>query len=168
MTRIEQAASPAQIAAIQGLLVEYRSWTRTLGVDTEDVPTFDAFDAEIATLPGVFAPPGGRLLLATEPEGPAGCVALIPLRGDTGELKRLYVRPAFRGRGIGPQLVAALLTEARTAGYTRIELDSHRSMAAAHAIYRAAGFVDEPPPPDFPARLLSFVVFVGCDLRPRT
>ncbi len=91
-------------------------------------------------------------------------MALKPASPSAGELKRLYVRPAFRGLNIGGQLVAKVVQAARQARYRRLILDSHKSMAHAHAQYRAAGFRDVEPPPDFPAELRPVVVFMEMDL----
>ena len=123
-------------------------------------PTFEGLDEELAGLPGPYAPPLGRLLLARHAGQPAGCVALKPAGPATGELKRLYVRPSFRGLNLGGQLVAAVVQAARQAGCQRLILDSHQSMRHAHALYRAAGFRDVEPPPDFPAALRPVVVFM--------
>jgi len=119
---------------------------------------------ELATLPGIYAPPRGRLLLATHEGRPAGCVALKPRGDNVAELKRLYVRPAFRGHRIGEHLVRAVLAEARHIGYHRIVLDSHISMTAAHALYRDAGFKTVAAPSDFPERFKRVVVFMECEL----
>ena len=123
-------------------------------------PTFDGFEEELATLPGIYAPPTGRLLLAAVDGRPAGCVALKGHDGGTGELKRLYVRPTFRGQAIGQRLVRALIAEARAAGYRRLVLDSHISMTRAHEIYLAAGFRKVATPADFPETLKPIVVFM--------
>lgn len=101
---------------------------------------FQGFDAELAGLPGEYAPPRGRLLIAHVDGVPAGCVALRPLAADC-EMKRLYVRPAFRGRGVGQALAARVIAEARALAYPRMLLDTIESeMAAAVALYRALGF----------------------------
>jgi GNAT superfamily N-acetyltransferase len=157
---IAQVETPEQIAAVRELLEEYIDWTRTIEVDAMDAPTFHGVDAEMATLPGVFAPPAGRLLLATYDDRPAGCVAFKRVDASTCELKRFYVRPGFRGQQIGRRLVSRLIDEARAAGYERIVLDSHVSMQAAHRIYRDFGFENVPAPADFPARLKPVVVFM--------
>jgi GNAT superfamily N-acetyltransferase len=142
-------------------------WTKTLGFDTREAPTFDRFEEEVATLPGIYSPPEGRLLIARCDGRPAGCVALRSHDPATCELKRLYVRPEFRGRRIGRLLTERLLDEARETGYTRMVLDSLRSMVAAHQIYRALGFRTVDPPADFPEFMKPMVVFMECDLDAR-
>jgi putative acetyltransferase len=101
-----------------------------------------ALDAEIAGLPGEYAPPGGKLLLATVVGQPVGCVGLRPFpRDGTCEMKRLYIRPGFRGEKLGIKLVDQVLLEARQLGYSFLRLDTHPpTMRAALAIYRKVGF----------------------------
>ena len=161
---IAQVESPEQIAAVRELLDEYLAWTRTIEVDAMDAPTFHGLEAEMASLPGVFAPPRGRLLLAMDDGQPAGCIAFKPFDESTAEVKRFYVRPAMRGRHIGKRLVSRLVDEARSAGYTHMILDSHISMTGAHHIYRQFGFEVVPAPPDFPEHLKPVVVFMRSDL----
>jgi GNAT superfamily N-acetyltransferase len=162
---ISQAETPDAIRDVQGLFREYTAWAFTLTAGLDKVPpTFEGFEEELASLPGVYAPPAGRLLLARVGGRPAGCIALKPHHGDVAELKRLYVSPAFRGQAIGQALVASLIAAARTAGYQQIVLDSHRSMTKAHDIYAAAGFRRVDPPADFPSPLKPIVVFMELDL----
>ena len=108
-------------------------------------PCVEDFEKEVASLPGFYAPPAGRLLLALqESRGSSGeaaaCVALRKLDQDTCEMKRLYVRPAFRGAGAGRELVKVLIAEARSIGYRRMLLDTRPSMKEAHKLYRKIGF----------------------------
>jgi GNAT superfamily N-acetyltransferase len=161
---ISQVETPEQITAVRELLAEYLAWTRTIEIDAMDAPTFHGIDAEVASLPGVFGPPSGRLLLAMDDARPVGCVAFKRVNDSTCELKRFYVRPDFRGRHLGRQLVGRLVDEARAAGYRQIVLDSHISMTAAHHIYRDFGFVVTPQPADFPDRLRPVVVFMRAEI----
>jgi GNAT superfamily N-acetyltransferase len=132
----------------------------TLAEDGASHPTFRGLEDELATLPGMYAPPTGCLLLAMYDGHPAGCVALRAHDPTTGEVKRLYVRPGLRGNNLGRQLVAALIHNARKLGYRRMILDSHISMTRAHEIYRAAGFRVVDAPDDFPEAIKPVVVFM--------
>jgi len=133
MATIVRAESPAQIEAVRGLIAEYVEW---LGIDL----SYQSFPEEFATLPWRYAPPGGDLLLALDGGEPAGCVALKPIDADSGEFKRFFVRPRFRGRGIGLALGRAIVDRARRIGYRRMRLDTLPAMTAAVAVYRALGF----------------------------
>src|SRR5215470_14184293 len=151
MLTITQVSSPDDIAAVQQLITEYTTWALNMLVgDSQRPPTFEGVEEEIAALPGIFAPPAGRLLLARHAGQPAGCIALKPHPAGVAELKRLYVRPGFRGLALGRQLVGSIIEAAREIGYRRMILDSHKSMTRAHALYREAGFRDVPAPADFP------------------
>lgn len=164
MLTISQVQTEAQIVAIRELLREYTTWAFALTTDSDQAPTFQGIDDELMTLPGVYNPPAGRLLLAMQDGQPAGCIGLKGHDATTCELKRLYVRPTFRGLHIGWQLVNRLVNEARQSGYQRIVLDSHVSMIKAHAIYQAVGFRRVSIPNDFPETLKPVVVFMECDL----
>jgi GNAT superfamily N-acetyltransferase len=161
---IAQASTPDQIQQVRELLREYTNWAFASTEGSSGAPTFEGLEEELATLPGVFAPPDGRLLLATLDGAAAGSIALRRHDAATAEVKRLYVRPGFRGHNIGGQLVAAVIAAARETGYRRMVLDSHRTMTSAHALYRGAGFHDVDAPADFPAHLKPIAVFMAMDL----
>lgn len=124
-------------AAVTALLREYEA---ALGVSL----CFQGFDAEVSGLPGEYAPPRGALFLArTTADGELlGCVALRPAPGSSSacEMKRMYVRPAARGLGLGRTLALIVMDEARRLGYARMCLDTLPSLHAAHALYRSLGF----------------------------
>ena len=113
-----------------------REYAETLDIDL----SFQAFESELAELPGRYEPPTGRLLLALEDGESAGCVALRKLDQETCEMKRLYVRPAFRGRRIGKALAEAAISQARSIGYVKIYLDTLESMSEARSLYVTLGF----------------------------
>jgi putative acetyltransferase len=136
---IVQASSPQQIAQTRELFLEY---AESLGFSL----CFQSFDQELAGLPGDYSPPGGRLLLASSAGEPAGCVALHKLDAGTCEMKRLYLRPAFRGSGSGRRLAEHIISEARSIGYRRIRLDTVGPvMKDAVGLYRKLGFVEIEP-----------------------
>ena len=107
---------------------------------------FQGFAAELASLPGPYAPPGGCLLIAREGGAARGVVGLKPLAAGIAELKRLYVMPAARGTGLGRRLALRALAAAAAKGYERVRLDTHRpSMPAAIALYQSLGFIEIAP-----------------------
>jgi ribosomal protein S18 acetylase RimI-like enzyme len=134
-----QAALPEHIEQIRELFLEYAA---SLGFSL----CFQSFDEELKSLPGLYAAPSGRLLLALYQRQAAGCVALRKLEENVCEMKRLYVRPAFRGKGLGRILVERTIDEARGIGYERMRLDTVSStMQDAIALYRRMGFKEIAP-----------------------
>ena len=142
---IARVAGPgAQLEAVRALFLDY---AQSLGFSL----CFQGFDEELRTLPGMYAPPRGRLLLAMEGDAPAGCVGLHEWDAQIAEMKRLYVRPAFRGHGLGRILTDAALADARALGYRSIRLDTIPTlMQPAIALYRELGFREIPPYRDNP------------------
>lgn len=137
---IIQAESSAHVEEARKLFEEYAAW---LAIDL----CFQNFDKELAELPGQYAPPRGRLLLAVaDHQDVAGCVALRDLGDRVCEMKRLFVRPRFQGRAIGRALTNKIIEEARALGYARMRLDTLPSkMEKAIAVYRSLGFQEIEP-----------------------
>jgi putative acetyltransferase len=158
------ASTPADIALARELFVEYARW---LDVDL----CFQGFAEELAALPGAYAPPAGRLLLAGSPGAAFGCVALRPLETPadpsagtvprSGEVKRLYVQPAQRGGGWGRRLAAAIIGEARAIGYRELKLDTLEWMTAARKLYAQLGFRECAP---YYRNPLPGAVYMACAL----
>ena len=139
---IREAETREDIAFARALFIEYANW---LQVDL----CFQGFDRELATLPGAYARPQGRLLLAGEPGEAFACIALRPLvpdvalplpPGSVGEVKRLYVQPAARNGGWGRKLVESLVAQAHAIGYSELKLDTLDWMTDARALYAKLGF----------------------------
>ena len=140
-----QLLTPASIEDLTETSDIFREYAISLGFDL----CFQDFEGEIANLPGDYAPPRGALLLAKVNGAVAGCCALRPLDSsdyvNAAEMKRLYVRPAFRGIGLGRQLAEAILDEARMGGYDSVLLDTLDDMEIARAMYDELGFKEIPP-----------------------
>jgi len=133
-----QADTPEHVGLARALFREYAA---AIGTDLE----YQGFSAELAALPDPYVPPTGALLIAQVGDEVAGCVGLRPIGDGVGEMKRLYVRPAYRKFGLGQQLVQAVIDAARRAGHRELRLDTLPSMAAAQALYRRLGFAEIPP-----------------------
>ncbi|MBW0169129.1 MAG: GNAT family N-acetyltransferase [Hydrogenophaga sp.] len=139
---LRSAEFPDDLHSVRALFLEYQA---ELGIDL----CFQGFDAELAGLPGAYAPPAGTLLLACVDGEPAGCCALRPLYNtdhlNACEMKRLFVRPAFRRFGLGRLLVERVLSDGQLAGYTTMLLDTLSDMETARALYQEVGFVEVAP-----------------------
>ncbi|WP_338797134.1 GNAT family N-acetyltransferase [Acidovorax sp. DW039] len=135
-------SSPHELEAVREI---FREYAESLGVDL----CFQNFEDELAQLPGEYAPPRGQLILAMVDGAVAGCCALRPLDGtdypNASEMKRLFVRKAFRGFGLGRELAEAILDAARQAGYGCVLLDTLDDMESARALYTDLGFEEIPP-----------------------
>lgn len=132
---ISPADSPEFVTTVRALFQEY---AEAIGTDLEH----QGFAAELAALPEPYAAPRGALFIAHVDDNLAGCVALRPLADGSGEMKRLYVRPAYRSVGLGKRLVEAVIQIAQQAGFRELRLDTLPSMASAQELYRRLGFVD--------------------------
>ena len=137
MVEIVPAAGLVHIARIRELFIEYAHW---LNIDL----CFQGFKTELDTLPGRYAPPGGALLLAIEGEAAAGCVGVRQIDDGFCEMKRLYVRSAWRGTGLGKRLAAAAIEAGRVTGACGMRLDTLFRMTEANRLYDALGFHDIP------------------------
>jgi putative acetyltransferase len=138
MLVVTHARSADEIEIVRSLMREYQ---QRLGVDL----SFQGFETELASLPGSYAPPTGRLLLAWHEQTAVGCAALQRINSSRAEMKRLYVPPSARGLGVGRQLVSQLLAEAETIGYSEVVLDTLPTMNEAQRLYEQFGFRDIEP-----------------------
>ncbi len=136
---IVPARSKIELISAAALL---RAYAKSLPVDLAP----QGFSQELASLPGVYAPPGGELLLAKRGDHVLGCIALKPLEPPRiAEIKRLFVRPQARGKGVGKALIQTVIATAKQAGYDEIKLDTLPQMEGAIALYKASGFASIPP-----------------------
>ncbi len=151
---LADASAPPLLDVARDLFREYQA---AIQVDL----CFQGFEGELASLPGAYAPPAGRILVALVDGVPAGCGALRPIGPGVGELKRMWIRPAFRGRGLGRAIAEALLQAADAQGYRAVRLDTLGFMKEAQALYASLGFREIPAYYDNP---LAGVVYME---RPR-
>jgi ribosomal protein S18 acetylase RimI-like enzyme len=138
-------AEASQLDAVRAIFREYAAWVG-------DEICFTSFESELANLPGRYAP----LLLAWEDNQIAACAALREFAPGIGEMKRLYVRPRYRGQGLGRALTERVIEESRAAGYKLLRLDTLPKMQTAIPLYRALGFKEIPRYGDNPASAICF------------
>jgi putative acetyltransferase len=159
--RFVQVSSEEEINLARQLFREYEKW---IDVDL----CFQSFEKELAGLPGSYAPESGRLLLAYSDQELAGCIALRRISNETCEMKRLFLRPEFHGRGLGRTLAEKMISEAREMGYSRMRLDTiPGKMDKAIALYRSLGFKEIAPYYDNPVAGATFMELL-LDQSPRT
>jgi GNAT superfamily N-acetyltransferase len=162
---IVEAVGQEQVALARELIGE---WCRWLEVERGVDLSYQDVRAEIDGLPGAYAPPAGGLWLAYVSTATAvetaGCVALRPVGDGLCELKRLYVRPAFRGSGLGRALAVRAIARARAIGYRAVRLDTAAFLPAANRLYAHLGFREVAPYSEVPAAMLPFIVFMELTL----
>ena len=167
MLKIAPAVTEAQYQQVRELMAEYIEWdssrTKQLDLDAQEFLDFYHRTGDEA-LPGVYAPPDGCLLLATYSAKAAGCVAFHRMNSDTCEMKRMYVRPEFRGKQIGRQLAEILIATAREAGYGVMRLETTMFMEGARALYSSLGFRTCEPYYAIPQSFRGITVFMELDL----
>lgn len=160
MLTIKPISSQNDHDAAVELVRELTQWSIELDPDSSAAPTFEGLDNELTDLSKVYGPPLGCFLLARYNGQPVGCGALIGHGDDVVELKRMYVCPGQRSKGVGLKLTKELVAQAGNTSAKRIILDSYHTMHSAHRIYRAVGFKDVAPPSEFPAEIVDRVVFM--------
>lgn len=145
MVDIERAARAEQLSEVASLMRAFSTWALTTFHADDDLPptVFEKLEAELATLPGRFAPPKGVLLIATSHGQVVGCLGGAALDDTRIEASRLWVSPAARGYSAGALLIEELIAHARAQDFETIVLRSHRAMTSAHRLYLAAGFTSD-------------------------
>ena len=169
MLSICEATLPDQIHEVRKLMRAFVEWHRVRHhTDSELLDSyFDPvkYEAELKGLPGKFASPQGRLLLASFDGRVAGCVALHDLGVDTCEMKRMFVYPEFHGKGIGRALVESSINEAKKIGYTMMRLDTGAKQIEAQGLYHSVGFHDIPAYYEMPDSMRDWLVFMELELQ---
>ncbi len=168
MTQVRVPGSADEFEQVRALMRAFVAWHRERHLQDLDLidAYFDAaaFEEELASLPGKYAPPTGQLLLATVSEAPAGCVALRGIDAEACEMKRMFVYPEYHGCGVGRALGEAVIGVARTAGYRVMRLDTSIRQAEAQALYRRLGFQSTAPYYELPEELRNWLVFMELPL----
>ena len=171
MVTIVSADTEPLVQQLLGVAQEFVTWmTSAVREHYPELPLTELtsehdYDDMSKKFPGEHVPPHGRILLAMHSDSVAGCIALGKMSDGVCEMRTLYVRPAYRGRGVAKQLVDALIDEARAIGYTYMRLDTLGFMQNAHQIYRSVGFYDIAPYRDISDTLQQYMCFLELDLR---
>ncbi len=158
---IAAAVSQNDVDQIRELFREYFAWVQD---DLRFDLTYQAIEQELMTLPGAYTSPQGCLLIARSSGQPVGCIALRPHSLEICELKRMYVRPSFRGQGIARVLCAQIIQFAKLAGYSLMRLDTEISLSNAQKIYTDLGFHSAPPYYDVPEVVRDRTIFMELNL----
>ena len=154
---IRQAVTPSELAKVRQLFRQYYDWL----ADEHNINmSYQGVEEELASLPGYYAAPRGRLLLVYEADEAAGCGAFRPVVEKMCELKRMYVKPEFRGKGYGRAIAVRLLDEARQSGYEIARLDTATFLKEAQALYHSLGFQEIGPYYQAPEDILKWTIFM--------
>jgi putative acetyltransferase len=165
---ISTPSIPEELDEVRTLMRAFNAWHRAR--HPQDLALIDsyfdanAFEHELASLPGKYAPPHGALLLATVDGAAAGCVALRRIDDDACEMKRMFVYPQFHGRGLGKALANAVVQAGRDAGYRVMRLDTSIRQTEAQRLYESIGFRYSEPYYDLPDDLRTWLVFMELEL----
>lgn len=168
MITVTRAETPEDLDAVRDLVRAFVRWAMTEIENSDNPAVFAGLEAELAELPGRYAPPGGCLALARLDGVPAGCVAFFDRGNATLEIKRMFVAPTARGHGIGGRMLQLLLAQAQAIGHQRALLWTHHSMHSAHAVYARAGFRKVPFSGDFAGATDGIDVCMEMTLPPRS
>jgi len=162
MIEITQATTEKELDAVRALAHAFTDWLKELYPDAQGPVNqyFESLEVELASLPGNYGPPAGRLLLAYSNGVVAGTVALRDIGNHVCEMKRMFVYPGFHGQGIGRALATTLIGESRKCAYSRMRMETSRGQVAALGLYRSLGFQEIPPYYDIPEELRTNMVFM--------
>jgi GNAT superfamily N-acetyltransferase len=164
MIAVFPASTSEQLDDVRDLMRAFVEWHRHRHAADQglisDYFDADAFEEELASLPGEYAPPAGCLLVATSDDEAAGCVALRDLGDGVCEMKRMFVRTELQGRGVGRALATAVIGAARSMGFERMRLDTSVGQVEAIGLYQSEGFVPIEPYYELPDRLREWLVFL--------
>ena len=168
MLKIIHAQTPEHVQQFQELVAEYKAWdiqmSGKMGHDVDTLLDF-YYKNSLRELVAELSPPNGRLLLASFDRQLVGCAGLRRLSPEIGEIKRVYVRPAFRGKGLGKALIEAVIAAARLIGYRKLRLETASFMEGAQALYRSLGFDLIEPYREVPRELKVLEVFMELNLK---